>query len=452
MSQKKLSSLFLLIMLIVSAIDSIRNLPSTALFGNDIIFFCILGAVTFLVPIAWLSSHLSQSYPESGGIYEWLKMAFSPAIAILGIWLQWVNTVIWYPTILSFIAGTLAYAINPTLIHHQSFFIGTMVISFWLLTLINLFGIQSSALFASICTAIGVFLPLFIIIICAIFWALTHHHTQIHLNPTHWIPQHLEDTHWTSLTAIIASYLGIELATVHSHSIQNANKLFPPALFISVVIIVSTMISGSFSIAMVIPTKDLSLVQGVMQAFTYFFKQFHMNYLSPFMAGCLIVGSLGGMINWIISPSEGLVQASIDGHLPQFIARKNRFGAAYWMLISQAIIVSIIGFSFVFIKSINQFYWLLTDLSTELYLMMYVLFIGSAFVLLRKKEKRMKMTAIALIGIIGCIIALVVGFFPPKLLYGINPVHYSLIFSSSLILMMTPGLIIAYYGFKTRVK
>lgn len=444
MEQKKLGSLFLLIMLIVSAIDSIRNLPSTALFGNEIIFFCILGAATFLIPIAWLSSHLTRSYPDVGGIYEWLKMAFSPPLATLGIWLQWINTIIWYPTILSFIAGTLAYTINPALIHQQSFFIGVMVGSFWLLTFMNLYGIQSSALFASICGAIGVFFPLAIIIACAIFWVITNHHIQIHLNPTHWIPQHLEDTHWTSLTAIIASYLGIELATVHSHKIKNANRLFPPALLISTLIIISTMILGSFSIAIVIPAKDLNLVQGVMQAFNYFFNQFHLSFLSPTLAACLIIGSLGGMINWIISPSEGLVQASMDKRLPEFISKKNRHGAAHWMLIIQAMIVTLLGFSFVFIKSINQFYWLLTDLSTELYLIMYVLFIGSAVVLLRKKESSISVIIIASLGFIGCLIALVVGFFPPKLLYGIKSNHYSLIFSTALITMMAPGLIIAY--------
>src|SRR5436190_11983923 len=103
---------FALTLLITGAIDSIRNLPASALFGSTLIFFFIFAAVTFLIPTALVSAELAANV-EEGGIYQWGRLAFGERIGFLGVWLQWVNNIVWFPAILSFIAGTAAYLIDP---------------------------------------------------------------------------------------------------------------------------------------------------------------------------------------------------------------------------------------------------------------------------------------------------------------------------------------------------
>lgn len=445
-NNQKLGSLFTLTLLMVSAIDSIRNLPSTALFGTQIIFFCIVAAIIFLAPIAWLSAQLGLYYPENGGIYAWLKLAFPKPVAIVGIWLQWINTIIWYPTILSFIAGTIAYSINPSLINHRFFLFFVISGVFWLMTIINLFGVRFSAFLAAFSAIIGVFFPMAIIIICAIYAKFTDHTNAIALNLHHWIPRHYHDIHWSSITAIIASYLGIELASVHSRDINQAKVLFPRALFIAVIIIVGTMIMGSLSIASVIPANELSLIEGVMQSYHYFFEHFHLLNFIPYLSFCLVIGSMGNMINWIISPSKGLVQASEDGLLPSFLSSKNRFNVAPNALIIQAICVTLISFLFTCIPSINGVYWFLTDLSTELYLLMYLLFIFAAWRLLCKKNDFFVNIFMLILGLLGCLIALTVGFIPPEAITFSAHINYGIIFLISLIVMILPGLYAAYHA------
>src|SRR5438105_2002815 len=112
MESKKIA-LFSLTILIISAIDSVRNLAATALFGSTLFFFISISAILFLIPTALVSAELAAQNTENGGIYYWVKKAFGKKIALLAIWLQWINTMIWFPTILSFIAGTLSYLINP---------------------------------------------------------------------------------------------------------------------------------------------------------------------------------------------------------------------------------------------------------------------------------------------------------------------------------------------------
>src|ERR1700733_8586487 len=169
-SSDKISKLAL-VLLITGAIDSIRNLPGTALFGSTLIFFFIFSAIVFLIPVALISAELSSTWSEEeGGIYSWVKHAFGENVAFFTIWLQWINTLVWYPTILSFIAGTLAYLINPALAQNKYYLISVILIVFWSLTLLGLSGLRASAAFASFSALIGMILPMGFIIMLAIIW------------------------------------------------------------------------------------------------------------------------------------------------------------------------------------------------------------------------------------------------------------------------------------------
>ena len=50
-SKTQYISAFALIMITVGAVDSIRNLPATALFGSNIIAFYLLAAVFFFIAL-----------------------------------------------------------------------------------------------------------------------------------------------------------------------------------------------------------------------------------------------------------------------------------------------------------------------------------------------------------------------------------------------------------------
>src|SRR3990167_3457964 len=162
-------SILALVMLITGAINSIRNLPGTALFGSSLIFFFAFSAIVFLIPVALIAAELASTWPkDEGGVYSWVKHAFGENWAFLAIWLQWINTMVWYPTILSFIAATLAYLINPELAQNKYYLISVILIVFWSLTFLGLSGIKASALFASVCTILGMILPMAFIILLAV--------------------------------------------------------------------------------------------------------------------------------------------------------------------------------------------------------------------------------------------------------------------------------------------
>lgn len=447
-------SLFLLVLLIVSAIDSIRNLPSSALFGSSLIFFFALGALIFLLPIALVSAELTAALPEKGGPYYWVSQAFNDKAGMLAIWLQWINTMVWYPTILAFIAGTIAYLINPALVTERSYVIPVILVTFWLLTFANLFGIRVSARINSFCGLIGTLIPMGFLILLGIIWVAKGNHIPISFKANEIFPTLSKSENWISLTTIVASFLGFELAGVHVNDIKNPQSNFPKAIGYSTLLLTITMLFGALAIAVVLPASDINLISGIMQVFTNLFKAFDLEWAIPITAFLILVGSLGSIINWLISPAKGLLHAAQYGFLPKFFTKTNRYGVAHNILIAQAIVVSLFCLTYFLVPSVNAFYWFLTALSTDLYLWMYILMFISALRLhhtLKDRPasfkipfKNVGMWVTCLVGIFGCLITITVTFFIPPT-FAISKSYYAFLIALGNIVMIVPVLFFYLY-------
>lgn len=450
---KKISTLALTL-LITGSIDSIRNLPATALFGTTLIFFFIFAALFFLIPTALISAELTANFGE-GGIYQWTRRAFGEKFAFLAIWLQWINVVVWLPTMLSFIAGTAAYLIDPALAQNKFYLIAMILAIFWGITFINLRSIQISSRFASICTFTGLIIPMAFIIALLGIWVAHGNPVQIHFTAANMLPDIRQMDNWIALTAIMLGFAGMELATVHINEVDNPTRSFPRALAYSSIIILITMILGSLAIALVLPADQINLLNGTVQTFSYFLSAYHMAWLLPVLTLLLVMGSLGGIINWVSSPVKGLAQAAKNGYLPAFFANHNKYGIPQNLLIFQAILVSIASCLFLCFPSVNGSYWLLTALSTQVYMVMYVFIFLAALKLSSQISytdaaftipgKRIGTIIACTMGLLGCLITIFVGFIPPANINIGSKLYYELVFCGGMLAMVLPAIACYYY-------
>ncbi len=453
-------SLYSLAMLIIASIDSIRNLPAAALFGSTLIFFFIFSAVIFLMPTSLVAAELTAAYPEKGGVYHWVYSAFGEKWAMVAIWMQWINTMVWYPTILSFIAGTAAYLINPELASNKGYLIGSIILVFWSITFLNLFGIHFSTRVNNVSAFIGTMVPLTLLVVLGAVWYFSDQPIQIQLTRETILPSFSSSTSWISLIAIMASFLEMELAGVHVNDIKNPQKNFPKALLFSGFFLLISMLLGSLAIAFVIPEKQINLVSGVMQVFTDFFSVFGLEAFVPLITVLIVVGSVGSIINWLISPAKGLLHAAEFGFLPPFFSKKNKWGVPSRILFTQAVIVSLFCFVFFLVPGVNGFYWFLTALSTELYMIMYILIFLSALYLHYKNTNRPKVFKIpggalgiwivCLLGIFACLATITVSFFPPDNIEVGSHFHYVMMVVIANISTISPVLL--FYRYKKRKK
>ncbi|PCI38984.1 MAG: amino acid permease [Thiotrichales bacterium] len=450
---KKILSTFNLVMITILSVDSLRNLPSTAIFGSSVIFFFIVAAIVFLIPSALVSTELAVAYPQSGGVYVWVKEAFGPKFGFFAIWLQWIESVIWFPTILSFMAGIIGYLINPELASSKTFLISVVLVSFWGATLVNLIGMHFSALLSTICAIFGLLLPMLLIIGLGVLWVFLKRPMQIDFSLHSVLPNFSEPGVWVALTGVMLSFCGMEVSAAHAGEVIDPKRAFPRALTISIFIILFTLIMGALSIAMVVPRSHISLVAGMIQAFDMFFRAYHMHWVLPIVAVTLVIGSLGGLSNWIIAPIKGLMASASDDCLPTHCLKENKYGAPWVLLFYQALIVTLLTLVFLLMPSVNGSYWVLTVLTAQLYMLMYV-FMFAAGIYLKYKNKvtaskdfripfgKIGMYTVATIGLIGVIFTFVIGLIPPDNIEVGSTLHYEVILITGLILMISPPFVL----------
>jgi len=442
-------TVFSLAMITIGSVDSIRNLPASALFSGSVAFFYLMAGLTFLIPAALVSAELATGWPSRGGVYTWVKEAFGPRWGLLAVWYQWISNVIWYPTILSFMAGTIAHITIPELSTQPIFMVAVILVVFWFATGINLLGMQASARFGVFCTAFGLILPMIFIIALGVAWVVTGNPTQIPFELSSFIPRFDDPTLLVALTAIILSCCGIEITSTHALEVQSPQKDYPKALFISVLVIIATLILGSLSIAIVIPQEEISLVAGLMQAFEAFLKYFNLQSILPIFGAAIVIGVFGGLSNWIIGPSKGLLFGLKELNVGKMLHYENKRQVPAAVLLFQACLCTVLSLIFFFMPTINSSYWALTVLASQLYLVMYILLFAAAFWLRIKKPEVVRaynipggkfgLGFVAAVGILACVFTILIGFYPPSGMQINSSWGYSLAILGGFIVLSCPA-------------
>ena len=124
----------------ISAIISLKNLPITAELGLSSIFYLILTVFIFFLPISLVIAELASSFPTNGCCYIWASKAFNKRIGIITIWIAWMESIMWFPSILAFcsliIIDIIKLFININY-NEKKYLIIIILIILWSITIIN---------------------------------------------------------------------------------------------------------------------------------------------------------------------------------------------------------------------------------------------------------------------------------------------------------------------------
>jgi amino acid transporter len=448
-SKHRILGLFQIIMINVIAVDSIRTLPFAAEYGLSLVFYYLLAALMFFIPSALVSAELASAWPQTGAIYIWVREAFGKNCSLMVIWLEWICNVVWYPTILALIAGALAYLVDPLLAENKIYMICTVLALFWGSTWINCLGMKASSWVSIVTALLGTLIPMAAVTVFGVLWYAGNHPLQIEFSWKEFFPTQGKIDNLAFLSNVLFGLIGLDMAATHAAEMKNPRKDYPKAMLFSVVIILASIIFSSLAISLVVSPNELNLVTGCLQAFSIFLEKFHLSWALPIIALCIIVGGIGGVSAWIIGPTKGLMVASQDGSLPAFLAKKNSKGAPINVLIFQGIIVSFLSLAFVVMPSVNSSFWLLSAITAQIAMVVYVfLFAAGMYLRYSKKEvtriykipcKNIGMNIVGSLGCLSCFGAMVLGFIPPVKLGIGNIVTYEILLISGVVgLCMIP--------------
>jgi len=423
-SSRRVLTVMTLALINVAAVMNLSQLSILAQTGLAAISFLAIAAIAFFVPCALCSAELAAAWPKKGGVYAWVKEAFGSHWGFLAIWLQWVENVFWYPTVLAFAVATLAYMFNPDLATNTLYNFATILIITWAVTLANFKGMKLSGRISSIGVTVGMMFPAALIIILGAVYLLTGGASQIEFSIPAMLPDLSSVSNLVLLLGVMLGLCGIEMSAVHVNSVKDPQKNYPKAIFISAVIILAIFFLGSLAISVVVPQEEILLSAGIMEAFHQFLNIFNIGWAVPIIALLVALGSVGTISTWIVGPSKGLLATAEEGNLPPFFQRTNDKGMPVNLLLMQGAIITFLVFIYVFMPSINSFYWMLTALTAQLYLIMYIMMFA-ALIKLRYSQPNTKRPyslpgglkgawVIGGLGVVAAAGGILLGFIPPS--------------------------------------
>jgi amino acid transporter len=411
-------------MLNLSVMASLRNLPIVAEYGLGSLFLYLVVALVFLFPAALISAELATGWTRTGGVYIWVREAFGPKWGFFAVWMQWVHNVTWFPAILSFAATTFAYLVYPEWATHPWYLLGFILTGFWGFTIFNFFGLKHSSWFSALGVIAGTLIPGILLILLGIAWIALGHPLQISLSLDNFIPAFHGIEQFVFITGLFLAFGGLEVSAAHAREVQDPQRNFPRAILIASGLAFITYAFGALAIACVIPQKDINLVAGLVDAFQAMLPSFHLSALFPILALFVTFGAIGELNAWVIGPVRALHATSQHGDLPPVFRNLNKYGIPVALLLFQGLIVTLASFVFLWMPSASAAFWILSAMSAQLYLIMYI-FMFLAAIKLRYSHPHVvrpyripyHMHGIWFVGGLGALSSLggfLLGFVPPS--------------------------------------
>lgn len=429
-------SLFTLIMISSALVISVRNFPTEAETGLHMIFFALVAAIGFFIPVALVSAELATLFPKKGGIFEWVKAAFGERFGFVSSWLQWCYMMIGSIPMLYFIGGSLAFVFLPALAHNKLFMLLVVLIVTWGATLFNLRGLKASGKVSTFGFLLGVLVPGVIIIILGLIYWLTGNplHLDFSLTRGSIIPDLSQLTTLVLLVGFMRTFTGIEVSASHANEVSNPKRNYPLAILFVVVVALTLNILGSLAVAVVVPQQQISLAAGLMEAFKIFFSQFHLAWLVPVLGVLTAIGAMGEISTWTIGPVKGVYASAKTGTLPRFFQKENLKGIPTRLMFMQAIIISVIGGGLLFLPKLNTAFWMANAIACCIYFFMYALMILACLKLrytLPNAKRVYKIPGgwfgiwlLSIVGLATLTFGFIIAFLPPAQLHVVNTTTY----------------------------
>jgi len=410
-----------------AALLQTRDYPTMAVTGWNTIVFNLLAVIMFLIPCALVAAELATGWPGEGGVYTWVKEAFGEHWGFTASWLQWFQMTIAFVTILAFVAGVLAYIFDPALADNKLFVFLIIILVWWGVTFVDFRGLKTSSLISSVFLTLGVFLPMATLIVGGLLYVANGAPINLPLHPT-WSDLTPNLTDFRSLVLLVTftfTYTGIEITSAHAEDMENVHRDYPLGVFVIGALAAVSSIVGSLIVGLILPVQNLVLTAGLMQTYENMFSWFGFSWMVPVIAVLIAIGSIGKITTWVLGPVRGLGRAAREGLLPPILQKHNKAGVPVSMLILQAGFVSLWGVIFVLLPGgVNSAFWILLALTTNVYIVMYLLMYLAA-IKLRYSQSNVKrafkvpggkvgMWVTSGLGIASMIIIFVLALLPPE--------------------------------------
>ena len=309
--------------LMLAAIIVLDTLGAVSSYGAQAFTWLIVMVVFFLVPYGLITAELGTAFPEEGGPYVWVKLAFGRAAAAVVAVMYWVDNPIW-------LAGTLSITAMATF---STFFVNLSLTWEYIFGLIFVWaGIASVIMALKFGKWVATIGALIRVALMAFFTLTVFIYAGEH--GLHGFGAGAFKPTWVIFLAaapiLIFDLEGFELPSAASEELKNPRRDVPFAILRSGIGTVLFYGVPILAILLVLPASRLSNVDGFVDALQQVFVVYggHLTSSGAVLTGAgkvladvaavgVIFGLLSSGVVWLIGSDRTQAVAGYDGAAPR---------------------------------------------------------------------------------------------------------------------------------------
>ena len=408
-----------LVFLFVAALTNLNVVPAIAASGPETVWLSLAALTLFFWPQGIAVIELSHRFPGEGGIYLWSKEIFGDFHGFLSGWCYWTNNVFYIPTLLFYAVGISLY-IGGTrftaLGNNRAFVIVLSLLVLSFIVTLNIRGLGVGKWLSNL----GAFGTTIAAIALAVLAAVHWHLFGLNLSAKDFRIANA-DWHLASTFGVICfALVGLELASVMGDEIRDPRRNLPRAVVWGGIISGTLYIGATLAVLIALPKKDISVVQGILQAVTKMSSDIGVTWFVPPLAVALTVAIAGTTSAWLSGSARIPFVAGLDRYLPPALGRVHpRYHTPHVALIVQAVLSCLfIAMSFVG-ATVEEAYQILLLLAVVLQLVPYLYMFGALIAVAMRGDlqeayySRATIWLAGLSGFASTALGMIVAFVPP---------------------------------------
>jgi amino acid transporter len=324
---KKHFGRFDILFFLVCTIVGVDTIGSVASYGAEAFTWMALIAAIFFIPSALLFAELGTSFPEEGGPYLWVRLAFGRMVGAVNNFLYWVTNPVW-------LGGTLAVVAATTF---STFFLNSQDMATAPYYLFTLVFVWVGVLSAILSFRVGKWIPtvgawsrfalLGFFTFSVIIYAIKH---GVHgVGGSDFKPTLVGL--FGLVPILLFNFVGFELPSSAGDEMTDPQKDVPYAIYRSAVFSLLLYALPILGILVVLPASQVSALGGFIDAIKSVFTVYGGTVGA---AGATLTGAgavLGGLaailfilallssgVTWIMGSDRALAVSGYDGAAPRY--------------------------------------------------------------------------------------------------------------------------------------
>jgi APA family basic amino acid/polyamine antiporter len=357
---------------------------------NSVIAWGFTGCGALLLAIVF--AQLSRAFPQAGGPYAYVNLAFGPFTAFIVAWGYWIS--IWVGNA-AIATGAVSYLspLMPWIATVPGASAGVTLLFLWLLTAVNCYGIKASGWVQSVTTVLKL-LPLVAISALGLFAVRA-----ATVEAASAIPVSVSGT-TAAATLTLWALLGLESATIPASKVLDPSRIIPRATLLGTLITAVICILACTTVLLLVPPATLASSNA---PFVDLASRYWGTIAGKILAVFAAISGLGALNGWILLQGELPNVMAKNGVFPRIFARDSaRFTPTFALLFSSGLVSLLILMNYQ--KTMVSVFTFMILLSTTACLVLYLL---CSLALLRLQwsgqmpRQRGRIVPLATVGIIA---------------------------------------------------